>query len=341
MKYAALKYALPFTVLAWATATPARSQIAGVGEPNITSILFRQAAKKPAVLRVVGHFARPDVVESSGVAASIAQPGVFWTINDSGGAPVVYAFDLNGRDLGAFRLSGARNQDWESISVATCERGRGNAKAPSPSIKGWCLIIADAGDNAEKRPTIDLYRIPEPKISVAAALPATLQSAAVPDRIQVTYPDRPHDVEATYVSADGGVHFLTKGWSGTIEHFKVDPGGWKQARPLSARALGRLAVVPDPRTVQLVTDAALSPDGAWLAVRTYRLLYIFPIDPRTGSVLSEPAPTACDIAPPEPEIGEGVAWHPSGSGLILTSEGVAGPIRFVSCTGPTDDATRR
>ena len=45
-----------------------------------------------------GTFEDPRVGESSGVAASPAHPGVFWTVNDSGNDPVLFATDT----LGAF-----------------------------------------------------------------------------------------------------------------------------------------------------------------------------------------------------------------------------------------------
>src|SRR4029078_10623652 len=75
------------------------------------------AAQAPIRREIVGHFARPDIIESSGIVASRTQPGVFWTMNDSGGKPEVYAFDVSGRDLGAWMVPGATAAERESLGV--------------------------------------------------------------------------------------------------------------------------------------------------------------------------------------------------------------------------------
>src|SRR3982751_2335002 len=65
---------------------------------------------------VVGNIQSNDVVESSGIAASKCQPGVYWTHNDSGDGPNIYAFNEKGQNLGTFRVSNAQNDDWEDIA---------------------------------------------------------------------------------------------------------------------------------------------------------------------------------------------------------------------------------
>src|SRR5437762_2268766 len=65
-----------------------------------------------------------DLPESSGVVASRVTPDVYWTHNDSGDGPFVYAFRLSRADrerqiahlLGTVELIGATNVDWEDIA---------------------------------------------------------------------------------------------------------------------------------------------------------------------------------------------------------------------------------
>ena len=66
-----------------------------------------------------------SIRESSGVVASRKNPGLFWTHNDSGDGPFVYAFDRAGRGRGTFRVEGAKALDWEDIAAgAGPEAGR-------------------------------------------------------------------------------------------------------------------------------------------------------------------------------------------------------------------------
>ena len=58
------------------------------------------------------------------------------------------------------------------------------------------LWIADTGDNATSRASVQLYRVDEPG-------PTDARVAA--RRIEVRYPDGPHDVEAVLADPDGPV----------------------------------------------------------------------------------------------------------------------------------------
>lgn len=285
-------------------------------------LLAATGAGAPQPPASVGRFARPEIVESSAVAASVRQPGVYWTLNDSGGAPVVYAFDLGGRDLGAWVVKGATNEDWESLSVGPC----------GPGGKDDCLYIGETGDNGEHRPFRTLYRIPEPV--VGAAPPASLLASEPAERLDYVYDDGPHDVEALYVAADASAWLVTKGRSKGIAAFRLDPGAWGRDGPATARKVAALPIEPGLLNGALVTDAGLSPDGAALAVRTYRTLYVFHADPATGAPSLETAPSACDLAPLREAQGEGVGWHPTGKAQVLTSEGIAGQISLIECPTP-------
>src|SRR5690554_2695558 len=64
----------------------------------------------------IGRIDHPPIRESSGLVASRRQPGVFWTHNDSGNPPAIYAIDRTGKLLGEWRI-GAINHDWEDIAL--------------------------------------------------------------------------------------------------------------------------------------------------------------------------------------------------------------------------------
>ena len=57
------------------------------------------------------------VRESSGIAASRRNAGLYWTHNDSGDGPFLYAFDRAGTKRGVWRVAGAKSDDWEDLAV--------------------------------------------------------------------------------------------------------------------------------------------------------------------------------------------------------------------------------
>src|SRR5262249_29463932 len=91
----------------------------------------------PANLSIVRGAPPTDLVENSAAAMSMTQPGVFFTINDSGNEPLLFALDTTNRDRGAWRLVNTTNVDWEAASVGPCSHG----------ADGWCVYVGDVGDN--------------------------------------------------------------------------------------------------------------------------------------------------------------------------------------------------
>src|SRR5687767_13743041 len=66
---------------------------------------------------VVGRIESPDIRESSGIAPSLCQPDVYWTHNDSGGNAFIFAMSTNGKSLGTWRVTNAKNVDWEDMAA--------------------------------------------------------------------------------------------------------------------------------------------------------------------------------------------------------------------------------
>lgn len=293
---------------------PAR--LAGlVGALLPAALTGQMLAPRPVLATRTGAFQDPAITESSGVARSRALPGVLFTINDSGNDPTVFAFDSSGRPIGAWQVPGTTNRDWEAISIGACPAGS-------------CLYLGDTGDNQERRAAVVIYRVREP------AARDRFQGGTDPDPLDldsvlVRYPDGPHDVEALWADDAGALSLVTKGRRGGIRLFRVPAAGFGTGLPVEAHLVQQLPIEPDQRVGRWVTDAARSPDGRRVAIRTYTELYLFPLEAggRLGS------PVACNVAGLEPQ-GEGVEWLDDRR-LVLTSErGVrlpAGPIHVVRC----------
>ena len=274
-------------------------------------------AQPPQGQRVAGAplpFQDRRIRESSGVVASRKHPGLLWTMNDSGGDPVLFLTDTTGAALGAFTLSAATNVDWETLGRGRC----GEAE---------CLFIGDTGDNGERRRSVTLYRVAEPD-------PLSPPGDAVVNgtrAVRVEYPDRPHDVEALYVEPDGDVVLVTKGRSSGILTFRVPARAWNAGGAVRAELLDTLPITASLPLGRAVTDAAISPDARTVVVRTYRELWFF-TRTNDGHLTLDPARPVCDVTGLQRQ-GEAVDWW-SGDRLVLTSErgsARAGTIVLVQC----------
>jgi hypothetical protein len=236
----------------------------------------------------------PVAPEASGAALSRAFPGVVWTHNDSG-EPAIFAIDSTGALLGALRVRGARAVDWEAVAVGPCAGAS-------------CLYIGDIGDNDAKRRDIVVYRVREP-------MPKDRQTNDA-EAFHATYPDGPHDAEALFVTADGGVYVVTKGETGAVAMYRFP----QPLRPDARVRLERVAtlIADKVKRHERVTDASASPDGEWVVLRTAASLSFYPTKSLTSG--SPGQPRVADIRAVGETQGEGVALGANGR-VFLVGEG--------------------
>ena len=255
---------------------------------------------------------RAPISESSGVAVSRQHPGILWTHNDSGDGPFLYAVRMDGTLLARFEVRNAGAVDWEDVALGPC-----------PRSDDRCLYVGDTGDNLQRRKSVHVYIIPEPR---------TLSTEAPRDRVlkaqdlRLRYEDGPQDVEALAITAEGDLLLATKGRAGPITLYRalrdeLEAGSlrlapWLTLDPAYQRALGRQ-----------VTGAAVSPDGNQLVIRTYAEILFFALDRNGARPIG-----GCWLGGWEQ--GEAVDFLDD-STLVLTSEsafGRDGRISKVRCT---------
>ena len=262
-----------------------------------------------------GTFRNRALQESSGVAVSRRAPGILWTFNDSGNAPWLFATDTLGTDRGVFEVASAANYDWEAMALAPCGTSR-------------CIYLADTGDNLQNRSAVRLYRLPEPSLGDHAG--GERRRTATAQALDVRFPDGARDVEAMFVDPGGNTYLISKGFLSPVRLYRVPAEAWPRGRVV-ADLLGPLPVDSGSGLGQLVTDAALAPNGRDVAVRTYRDIYFFRLG-EDGRLRQTPDGLACSVAGLELQ-GEGVAWLDD-STLVLTSErgyGAAGTVSVARC----------
>jgi hypothetical protein len=282
----------------------------------------------PVLFLLQAQFQSPRLIESSGVAASRAHPGILWTHNDSGDGPYLYATDLEGRDLGFLLVPGAEANDWEDMALGPC---------PPPERAPTCVYLADTGDNPEFRPWVTVYAVPEPRPPIGPG--DTLRTTAAPAVLRLRYPDGPHDVEAIYVSPrDSALYLVSKGRTGGIRLYRVGGAQWGgggdegEQRVATAALIQTLEIRPSIRTGRLATGAAMRPDGRLVAVRTYTEVYLFTAI--AGGRLVPARERPCNIAAVERGGGGEAIDFLDDSTLVLTTEALqarAGTIHRLVC----------
>lgn len=248
-----------------------------------------------------------ELREASGLVASRRNPQLLWAHNDSGD-PTIYGLGTDGKVRGRLRIAGASVDDWEAITTAPC-------------ADGSCLYVGDIGDNDMSRSTITIYRTPEPLASDAATAPvATFEG---------TYPDGAQDAEAMFV-AEGAVYVVTKGEKSPIRIYR-----FPKLQSGTALKLERVATLTDGSAGKddRITDAAMSPDRAWVALRTNARLLFF----KTAALTSgnPGTPLAFDIQSLKEPQGEGVAWGERNTLYLAGEAAGGGTFGRVSCNLPS------
>ncbi len=189
----------------------------------------------PSTQLAARTIADPELDELSGLAASRRFPGVLYGVNDSGGGPIVYAIDKDGRTVARLRLDGISPVDWEAL--APCWDAEGNP----------VLWIGDIGDNQDGRDHVRILRIAEPD---------SLSDQDVPwQGYRISYPDGPHNSEALMCNpTDNSLWLATKNMNGNGVLYAI-PAELSTERDNVAQPV---AEVP-----QSITDGAweLAPQG--------------------------------------------------------------------------------
>ncbi|WP_046734054.1 hypothetical protein [Streptomyces humi] len=238
----------------------------------------------------------PRVTESSGLAASRLHPGIYWTHNDSGDGPYIYAVDsATGRTVARITLKGVGTpRDVEAISI-----GPGNQ-----------IYVGDIGDNLDGSwPYVWIYRLPEPKKLVDQTVRAT--------QYVVKYANGARNAESLVVHPRTGRVYIID---------KKEDGGHLYEGPATLSASGTNIFRPVATVDLWATDAAFSPDGEQLAVRGYfgGIYY----DWNGGAIKRK---GRLDV--PLQKQGESVTYSPDGTRLMYGSEGADSPVQAEAAPG--------
>lgn len=228
------------------------------------------------------------VDESSGLAKSSRYEGIWWTVNDSGDTARVFGIDKTGKVRVQLKFK-APVKDVEAIAVDS----------------DGTIYIADIGDNNKNRDQIYVYTIPEPN-------QLEDEDDVKFHRYDFEYPDGPHDAETLLIQPQTKqLFFVTKvkKVAGTI---------FAAPETASREGTNKLTELADaPASTYGVTDGTFMPDGKTVVLRTY-------LDVATVAWGDTPTLVARSATPVAQ--GESVAVGPTGSDILVGSEGKNSPV---------------
>ena len=268
----------------------------------------RHASVEYSKPRQIGVVSDSRIVESSGLARSIVNPGAFWTHNDSGDGPRLYLMDHGGKTLARALIKGAGAVDWEDIaSYRVGDEG--------------FLLIGDVGDNAVARGRYMLYIVPEPRIDAKPRPGGDALELSIAPSITISfrYADGPRNCESVGVDAPGKtIYLVAKAGGAKCNVYSLALPEAETDEPAVARPVATL-------NIPVTTAMDISPDGLRAVVLTYghtREYARRPDEPWSKAFARKER----IIVMPRRKQGESICYGADGKTLYLTSEGESQPL---------------
>jgi hypothetical protein len=287
------------------------------------------------------------LVEVSGLAASLQNPGLVWLVADSDS--VVFAVETAGPAAGRVRARVRLPQplqDPEDLALGPC-----------PDLSGPCVFVADTGDNERQRADVAIVAFPELRLPPAADGVAPAVAEVTLDAVwtmRFVYPDNEAiDVEALAVLPDASAMLLFEKTTAPEARIFVAPAPWTlqtpadgdddNDRPVTLRG-GGIVVIPtgvgdDDAKLRRITAADVHRAGTRLLLRTTGGIFEYerpPLDSGIdGSVsargpggligggfgdLRGVAPRLAVPSPPGEVQGEAIGWTDDGDAWLSISE---------------------
>jgi len=245
-----------------------------------------------------------EIAESSGLAASRLQDGVFYTHNDSGDSARLFRFSIEGGRVAAFELAGVKARDWEDM-----------ASGPCPD-EGDCLYIGDIGDNLRQHDSIRIWAVREQTSGLELNPVASWN---------VRYPDGPKDSEILLVHPETKRLYVVTKESGPPGVYRLpkEPGEGEMI------LVSRLTEETVGRSLPKLTGGDFSRDGSRVILRGYLAAWEWEVnlaDPEShwGQRPSRRVPIRLERQ------GEALTFDLTGR-VFTSSEGSPMPLTRIGC----------
>lgn len=239
--------------------------------------------------------------EASGLAPSLKNPGLLWSINDGGNDAEIYLINQHAEIERIWILKGVANTDWEEVQTGI-----------DPETRLPYIYIGEIGDNFNERPIKIIYAFEEPEL---ANSPDTI---SLIKKINITLPDGAHDMEAFLVDPITRNFFLFSKREDSIGVYRVPCVS--SCDTLSAQ---KITTLPFSHIV----GAGISPSGKELLLKDYRNVYYWRRP--SGKSVDEVLRTNFVSLPYRTEMqGEAICFAANESGYFTLSESPIGRSRL-------------
>ena len=290
------------------------SHVASHYDKQIANNKEEDVSNKYQKPQIVGKIESNEITESSGLIASRCNKEVFWTHNDSGDQAFIYAVNIKGEKLGTWKVTGAKNKDWEDLATFKNE-------------KGECfLYVGDIGNNERSKSEFTVYRVKEPKVSQtdknsSRKNPSETEAA---EAIKFDYPDMRHDAETLLVHPQtGDVYVLSKSLSSAAGVYKL-PKNYDLSKINRLEKIADFTVPAFPNS--LLTGGEISPDGKRVIVCDYFNAYEIALPEKAKNFDEIWREKSLVIELGERAQGEAVCYSVDGKSIFATSEKRNSPI---------------
>ncbi len=233
-----------------------------------SSLCFATLCTNWSTPEIIGHLDTKIISEASGLAYSKIISNRLYHNNDSGDGPYFYYTDMAGANTHKIQISDYSPNDVEEIAVGGCLNGQS------------CIFLADIGDNHEVRASVELLIIQEEKNFLQPVRPI--------QKLQIKYPDHPHDAEAMFIHPNGDVYIMTKEFSFVTRRayaakiFKISKQLLLSSNPVVFEHVGEIDIPWINYNYgllgQIITGATISEDGKKFAILTYENIIEFNLD---------------------------------------------------------------
>lgn len=233
------------------------------------------------------------LVEASGLASSVVNPGMLWTHNDSGHPAEVFLIDTLAQIKMVCRLKNVVNRDWEDIVIG-----------PGPDSTKSYVYVADIGDNEAKYPVKILYRFEEPVLSAGEL------DILEFDTLFLQLDDGVRDTESIMIDPLAHGMYLLSKREDSVHFYKVN-------YPYEGDTLNARYRVTLP--YHNINAAEISPDGTEVIIKDYDHIYYWKRP--DGGPISKLLQTPPVVLNYEKEVqGEAITFSRRGTGFFTLSE---------------------
>lgn len=236
----------------------------------------------------------PRLKEASGLAASVNNPGLLWTHNDSGNSAEIFLVDRQLDIKLTCRLKDAVNRDWEDIAVG-----------PGPEINKNYVYVADIGDNLAIFQYKRIYRFEEPVVAPGQ----TDMIISEFDTIMFQLDGDKKDTEALMINPSTKDIYIISKWE-KPESLYVLKYPYKQDTITAVKIL----TLPFSRIVA----ADFSDDGNEIIMKNYKNVYYWQVMDRAVTEVLKERPHVVEYTE-EPQ-GEAITFAHDGTGFYTIGE---------------------